>query len=110
MVIDDAWFARRKEMDEITEELEEAARAEGTECGETWAGITYLWRCQDGLSSSFTEALEQEIRDQHKWFKENFTWVQHDAMKCDNCGKGHPAYRELVWNENLWGDCGNKDV
>lgn len=103
MVIDDDWFARRKEMDEIVDELEAAASEEGTECGECWAGICCLWRVgQDGCNAGFLEALEKEIRDQHKWFRENFTWIQHEKTYCDSCSQGHPAYRELVWNEELY--------
>jgi len=95
-------FAKRAEMDEIVEELEAAAREEGTETGECWRGLCHMWRViHYGSSDEFRDALEKELREQHQFFKENFTWVEHDELACDKCGRGRSRYRELVWNEEL---------
>lgn len=95
-------FDKRREMDEMIEELEVAASNMMDECGECFGAICHMWRSgQDGCSREFLDALEKEIREQYRWLKDNFTWVEHDEEKCDKCGRGRSKYRELVWNEEL---------
>lgn len=86
------------DMDQIINELEEAAEYEGTECSQTWISLCDLWRHQDALSYNFIHALEEEIRHQYKWFKNNFTWVKHSAIQCDKCGTSFSAYKDLVYH------------
>lgn len=88
----------------IIDELYEASLEEGTELGEYWRGLCNFWKVvhysNDGV---FVSDIATEIRSQHKWFKDNFTWVEHEEIKCECCGKGRPAYRELVFNDDNWG-------
>ena len=92
----------KKDMDEIVRDLEAAAYEEGTEAKECWRGLCGMWRVANyGCSDKFINALEQEIREQYAYLKNNFTWVEHKEVPCDKCGRGRPHYRELVWNEDL---------
>ena len=87
------------DMDVIIQELEEAAEAEGTECGEYWQGLCYMWRVAHyGCTLEFATALEQEIRRTYDWFKNNWEWVDCNESECNKCGRGGYKYRELVFN------------
>jgi len=88
-------------MDKIIEELVRASQNEGTETGECWGRLCDMWRYGDYVSDEFEIALEKEIRHQHKFMKENWTWVEHKSSTCKECGHYSYADRELVWNEEL---------
>jgi hypothetical protein len=89
-------------MIEMIDELDEASLQEGTELGEYWRRLCRMWRVIDYSGSpDFKDSLQKEIVTQHTFLKENFTWIEYEAIDCDKCGKGRPAYRELVWNEDL---------
>ena len=92
----------KKDMNEIIRDLADAAWEDGTEVRECWRGLCGMWRVADYCCDvRFIDALEQELRDQHAYLKDNFTWVDHEEIKCDSCGREMPAYRELVWNGDL---------
>jgi len=86
----------------MIDELDEASTEEGTELGEYWRALCRFWRSVHYSNDpEFISIIEKEIISQYEWFKENFTWIEHEEINCDKCGKGRPAYRELVWNEEL---------
>ena len=94
------------DIETIIIELDQAAFdnswAEGTELGEYWRGLCHFWNVvKYSNDSKFISIIENEIRSQHEWMKANFTWVEHAEYYCKECGKGHSAYKELVWNEEL---------
>jgi hypothetical protein len=89
----------------VVDELDEASTEEGTELGEYWRGLCRFWRVvQYGGNSELVNTIRNELYSQYEWLKQNFTWVEHEEVSCDECGKGCPAYRELVWNEELEND------
>jgi len=93
------------DVETILIELDEASGAEGTELGEYWRGLCDFWDVVKYSNDvEFFNTIENEIRSQYEWFKENFTWVDREEIVCDECGKGRQAYRELVWNEELEND------
>lgn len=89
------------DINQMIEELEEAGIEEGTETGESWRALADMQRFAHYLSDQFADALEREIREQHAWMKENFTWVECNNPPCTHCGRGGSKYRTLVWNEEL---------
>jgi hypothetical protein len=89
------------DMDQIVRELDEAAQYEGTETGEGWGALCHVWRFASYISEQFQDAVEKELREQHKWMTENFTWVGIQSTVCEKCGHHTYATKELVWNEEL---------
>jgi len=90
------------DIETIIIELDQAALSEGTELGEYWRGLCNFWDVVKYSNNAvLITTVANEIRSQHDWLKYNFTWVDHPESYCEKCGKGHGAYKELVFNDEL---------
>jgi hypothetical protein len=87
------------DFDHIIGELEEAIAHSNDENGEVWETLLTLWQMRDYLYDDFRDCLEDEIRRQHLFMKENYTLVEHDAFYCNKCVRGH--IKKLVHNDDL---------
>lgn len=67
-------------IEQMCEELEEAAALEGSECGEWWSSLCQLQHgIINGASEEFRAAWEKELRAEHARFKKDFQFVEEEV-------------------------------
>jgi hypothetical protein len=70
-----------EEIENLIDKLEECADYEGSEQGESWRNLCYLWKYNYCCSEDFKNALKQEIILQAKEIDENYEIVEEEITK-----------------------------
>lgn len=66
---------------EARDYLEEILPYEGTELGDIWERLIYLYDCSHGIGDEFNAAVKKEIIEQAEWTKESFDLIEIEVVE-----------------------------
>lgn len=76
------YWKEREELDQVIEELQEYIDLDGTEAGDCAESLVDLYNSyMDYVNPEFLAALQKEIRDHLKGFKENCEIVEEEETR-----------------------------
>lgn len=72
---------REKDIEEMIEDISEAANLEGSEIGEYWqALVNFSQFVYYGPSDEFISAFNKEVKEQHSYIKDEFEIIDEDIV------------------------------